>query len=115
MSKIGKNPVAVPENVTIDIQGQDVKVKGPKGELAMQVHSDVSAVMEDAEGSKVVRLVAEIDQQALAAAVADHAHACQQHGCRRQRGLYKSSRASRRWLQGKFAGQYAGFAAGLFA
>lgn len=56
MSKIGKNPVAVPENVTIDIQGQDVKVKGPKGELAMQVHSDVSAVMEDAEGSKVVRL-----------------------------------------------------------
>lgn len=114
MSKIGKNPVAVPENVTIDIQGQDVKVKGPKGELAMQVHSDVSAVMEDAEGSKVVRLAPKSTSK-LAAAVADHAHACQQHGCRRQRGLYKSSRASRRWLQGKFAGQYAGFAAGLFA
>lgn len=56
MSKIGKNPVSVPEGVTVDIQGQAVKAKGPKGELSLQVHSEVSAVMEDAESGKIVRL-----------------------------------------------------------
>ena len=42
MSRIGKNPVAVPDGVTIDINGQDLKVKGSKGELALVVHDEVS-------------------------------------------------------------------------
>jgi large subunit ribosomal protein L6 len=33
MSRIGKQPVAVPSGVTVSIDGQTVKVKGPKGEL----------------------------------------------------------------------------------
>ena len=33
MSRIGKQPVAVPSGVTVTIEGQTVKVKGPKGEL----------------------------------------------------------------------------------
>ncbi|PZQ45197.1 MAG: 50S ribosomal protein L6 [Micavibrio aeruginosavorus] len=42
MSRIGKNPVAVPEGVTVDVSGQTVKAKGPKGELSVIVHEDVS-------------------------------------------------------------------------
>lgn len=52
MSRIGKNPVAVPEGVTIDVNGQDVKVKGSKGELAIVVHDEVSVTKCD-EGIKL--------------------------------------------------------------
>ena len=34
MSRIGKKPVAIPGGVTAAIDGQEVKVKGPKGELS---------------------------------------------------------------------------------
>ncbi|MAH05358.1 MAG: 50S ribosomal protein L6 [Pseudomonadota bacterium] len=47
MSRIGKNPVTIPEGVNVDISGQDVKVKGPKGELSLTVHDEVSAKLED--------------------------------------------------------------------
>ena len=33
MSRIGKRPVAIPGGVTAAVDGQEVKVKGPKGEL----------------------------------------------------------------------------------
>ena len=33
MSRIGKNPVPVPDKVTVSLDGLTVKVKGPKGEL----------------------------------------------------------------------------------
>jgi large subunit ribosomal protein L6 len=33
MSRIGKKPVTVPSGVTAQVTGQEVKVKGPKGEL----------------------------------------------------------------------------------
>lgn len=56
MSRIGKHPVPVLDGVSVEINGQDVKVKGPKGELAMQVHDEVTVALEDAEGGKVVRL-----------------------------------------------------------
>jgi large subunit ribosomal protein L6 len=47
MSRIGKNPVAVPNGVTVSLEGRDVKVKGPKGELAMTLVEEVSANMGD--------------------------------------------------------------------
>ncbi len=34
MSRIGKQPVSVPANVTATLAGQEVAVKGPKGELS---------------------------------------------------------------------------------
>ncbi len=49
MSRIGKNPVAIPDGVTPEISGQLVKVKGPKGELSFKVHDDVSVKMEDGQ------------------------------------------------------------------
>ena len=49
MSRIGKNPVALPDGVTPEISGQDVKVKGPKGELAVRIHDDVSVELVDGQ------------------------------------------------------------------
>lgn len=47
MSRIGKYPVAVPEGVTVQIDGQNVAVKGPKGELSMVLMDVVEATMDD--------------------------------------------------------------------
>jgi|TARA_R110002126_G_scaffold13118_1_gene55772 large subunit ribosomal protein L6 len=47
MSRIGKNPVTIPEGVNIDLSGQDIKVKGPKGELNFVIHDEISAKLED--------------------------------------------------------------------
>ncbi|MCE7027210.1 50S ribosomal protein L6 [Jiella avicenniae] len=47
MSRIGKKPVTVPEGVTASVDGQTVKAKGPKGELAFVVNDEVLVKMED--------------------------------------------------------------------
>ena len=47
MSRIGNKPVEIPEGVTLDVNGQDVKAKGAKGELSLRVHDDVSVKMID--------------------------------------------------------------------
>jgi large subunit ribosomal protein L6 len=46
MSRIGKKPVAIPSGVTANVEGQTVKVKGPKGALQLVLHSDVGAKVE---------------------------------------------------------------------
>lgn len=43
MSRIGKKAVAVPSGVTAGIEGQTVKVKGPKGALQLVLPDDVAA------------------------------------------------------------------------
>ena len=47
MSRVGKKPVPVPQGVTASVDGQTVKMKGTKGELAFVVPEEVSVVMED--------------------------------------------------------------------
>lgn len=47
MSRIGKSPVIIPEGVNVDVSGQNIKVKGPKGELSIVVHDEISAKLED--------------------------------------------------------------------
>lgn len=47
MSRIGKKPVEVLEGVTVEVNGQNVKAKGSKGELNVRVHDDVSVKMEE--------------------------------------------------------------------
>jgi len=42
MSRIGKKPVPVPSEVTINLDGQALKAKGPKGELALQLVDQVT-------------------------------------------------------------------------
>lgn len=41
MSRIGKKPILIPENVDIKIDGQKVTVKGPNGELSIVVRPEV--------------------------------------------------------------------------
>jgi large subunit ribosomal protein L6 len=49
MSRVGKRPVAVPSGVTAAVDGQTVKMKGPKGQLQFVVHSDVEVKLEDGQ------------------------------------------------------------------
>jgi large subunit ribosomal protein L6 len=49
MSRIGKKPIPVPKNVTVTIEGQRVKVKGPKGELERTLHREMALAMENGE------------------------------------------------------------------
>ena len=51
MSRIGKIPVEIPAGVEVNINGQDVSVKGPKGTLTMSVASPITAKV---DGSTVV-------------------------------------------------------------
>ena len=47
MSRIGNKAVTVPTGVTANVNGQTVKVKGPKGALQFIVHDDVSVELKD--------------------------------------------------------------------
>ncbi|MCS6960363.1 MAG: 50S ribosomal protein L6 [Pseudanabaenaceae cyanobacterium SKYGB_i_bin29] len=47
MSRIGKRPVSIPPKVTVEVAGQEVKVKGPKGELKRVFHPLIEIVKED--------------------------------------------------------------------
>ena len=52
MSRIGKRAVPVPSNVTATVNGREVKVKGPKGELAFTVPDQIK-VEKTADGIEV--------------------------------------------------------------
>lgn len=49
MSRIGKKPIVVPKDVTVKIDGNVVKVKGPKGELQRAIHPNIKIEMKDSE------------------------------------------------------------------
>ena len=46
MSRIGKKPVVVPSGITANVEGQTVKIKGPKGALQVVLHDDVSVKLD---------------------------------------------------------------------
>ena len=47
MSRIGKNPVEIPDGVTVDVAGQVVTAKGKLGELSIILTDDVDIGMEN--------------------------------------------------------------------
>ena len=47
MSRIGKNPIVIPAGVDVTVDGQDVKVKGPKGELSLTVSEPIAVAKEE--------------------------------------------------------------------
>ena len=51
MSRIGKKPITIPAGVEVKINGSEVTVKGPKGELKNTFNSDMAIAM---EGSKII-------------------------------------------------------------
>ena len=48
MSRIGKRAVTVPSGGTANVEGQTVKVKGPKGAMQVVLHDDVTVTMDKA-------------------------------------------------------------------
>ncbi|HJX12305.1 MAG TPA: 50S ribosomal protein L6 [Dehalococcoidales bacterium] len=48
MSRIGKMPIKVPSGVTVNIRGQNVTVKGPKGELSRSLPAEMLVKLEGA-------------------------------------------------------------------
>ena len=55
MSRIGKAPIEIPQGVTVEINGSDVVVKGPKGDMSFKTVDDVVLKKEDT--SLVVEMV----------------------------------------------------------
>ncbi|MBN9643998.1 50S ribosomal protein L6 [Corynebacterium mendelii] len=49
MSRIGKNPVVIPDKVEVAIDGRTVKVKGPKGELETVIPEPITVTVEEKE------------------------------------------------------------------
>ncbi|TEB08268.1 50S ribosomal protein L6 [Pelotomaculum schinkii] len=47
MSRIGKQPITVPAGVEVQIDGNNVRVKGPKGQLERELHRDMIIKYED--------------------------------------------------------------------
>ncbi|MDP2864504.1 MAG: 50S ribosomal protein L6 [bacterium] len=47
MSRIGKKPILIPENVEVKIEGQKVIVKGPKGELSKEIRPEIKVEIKD--------------------------------------------------------------------
>ena len=59
MSRIGKRTISVPKGVTVNIDGQTVSVKGPKGERSWTVADEIEVKFENDE----INLVAKVDTQ----------------------------------------------------
>lgn len=51
MSRIGKMPIDIPAGVNVDIKGSVVNVKGPKGTLTRELHSDMIIKI---EGTQII-------------------------------------------------------------
>jgi large subunit ribosomal protein L6 len=49
MSRIGKKAVAVPSGITANVEGQTVKVKGPKGALSVVLPDEVSVKLDNGQ------------------------------------------------------------------
>lgn len=47
MSRVGKKPIEIPSGVTISFDGNNVTVKGPKGELSRSFNPDIEIKVED--------------------------------------------------------------------
>ncbi|RWW87247.1 hypothetical protein BHE74_00003945 [Ensete ventricosum] len=56
-SRIGKRPIEVPTNVTITLDGQDLKVKGPLGELSRTYPREVKVERDESGLLKVFKAV----------------------------------------------------------
>ncbi|MBD3251782.1 50S ribosomal protein L6 [Candidatus Uhrbacteria bacterium] len=45
MSRVGKKPIQIPNGVEVNVSGKTVNVKGPKGNLSVELHDHVTATV----------------------------------------------------------------------
>ena len=64
MSRVGKKPIEIPTGVTVTASASSVSVKGPKGQLSMEMHPKVKVAT---EGNEVVCTRADDSRQSRAA------------------------------------------------
>jgi large subunit ribosomal protein L6 len=64
MSRIGRKPVTVPKGVTLQLDGSNVAVKGPRGELRRSLHPEMQVAL-DKDQFTVVRPSEEKRHKAL--------------------------------------------------
>ncbi len=61
MSRIGKKIIQIPATVKVALEGQVIKVSGPKGELTTTIHRDIKVAIED--GTILVSLKKEFSKK----------------------------------------------------
>jgi large subunit ribosomal protein L6 len=49
VSRIGKQPVLIPDGVDVNLSGTTLTVKGPKGTLTQEIHPDITINVADGE------------------------------------------------------------------
>ncbi|RLJ69810.1 LSU ribosomal protein L6P [Hydrogenivirga caldilitoris] len=49
MSRIGKNPIPIPDGVKVHLKGNEITVEGPKGKLSMNFHPDMKVTVDEKE------------------------------------------------------------------
>ncbi|HHY35403.1 MAG TPA: 50S ribosomal protein L6 [Firmicutes bacterium] len=47
MSRVGRQPVAIPKGVSVELKGNRLTVKGPKGTLEREFHPDMKVLVQD--------------------------------------------------------------------
>ncbi|MDD6284072.1 MAG: 50S ribosomal protein L6 [Firmicutes bacterium] len=63
MSRIGKKPIVIPAGVNVTINGQNISVKGPKGELSFDFRKEVAVAV---EGNEIIVTRANDDKESRA-------------------------------------------------
>jgi large subunit ribosomal protein L6 len=48
MSRVGKNPIPIPEKVKVEFKGSEISVQGPKGTLSLSLHPLIKVTVEEA-------------------------------------------------------------------
>lgn len=59
MSRIGKKPIHLPEKVELSLQGSNIVVKGPKGNLERQLHPAIELEIKD----NIINIKTDIDNR----------------------------------------------------
>jgi large subunit ribosomal protein L6 len=52
MSRVGRLPISIPDGVQVTLEGQHVRVQGPRGTLEQEIHPTITATVDD--GSVVI-------------------------------------------------------------
>jgi large subunit ribosomal protein L6 len=59
MSRIGKQPVVIPEKTKVEVKGQDVAIEGPKGKLNFTVPAPIKVQVKD---GKILATTTQLDR-----------------------------------------------------
>jgi hypothetical protein len=94
MSRIGRAPITLPKGVSFEQIDGVVSVKGPKGNLTVPLHPEISVAQED--GNLVVSRPSDSTRHKSLHGLTRCA--VEQRGRRRRRRLHQSAGTARRWL-----------------